>query len=145
MADTKSFAVFLPAWVATQSDLVALVGDRVGPWQSAQGEVLPRIVYHRISGGNVRSLTGPSGLSRERWQIDCYGATYSSAEAVARKIKGRKGDVRLDGYRGTLAGVVVRACLLEDDRDEPIPPADASDRATYCVSLDFSVSCDEVT
>lgn len=145
MAVPNDLGPFLSAWVATQSDLVLLVGTRVVPWKRLQGTELPAIVYQEISGTGIGHLVGLSGLDWAVYQIDCYAATYKQARAIAALVRGRKGDPRLDRYVGTLANTTVRAIFCQDQRDGPENPQHGDDAGTCCVQLDMKCWFDFVT
>jgi hypothetical protein len=65
-----------------QPAIAALVGERVYPVTLPQGATLPAMTYQVISGaGDGDAHTGP-GLSRRRYQFDCWAATYGTAAAL---------------------------------------------------------------
>lgn len=130
-------AEFFVAWAASQSDLTALIGSRISPWDSARKDGAPRVTYFLVSGDRVNTLAGPTKLAVQRWQLDCWGSSQKNAAAVARLFTGASGDSRLDGYRGTLAGITVQNCRLTDERDN-------SEIDSPCVSLDFEISWNTV-
>jgi hypothetical protein len=144
VAALPEFPDFLQAWVTTQEDLTALLGAagprrRLRPWQAARKDSPPKVTYTLVSSERVRGLPGPFGVLRQRWQLDCYGATAQQTRELARMFSGNgTPDQRLDGFRGTLAGVKVQSCVLEDERDnsEALTPGD--DAGSPCVQLDFA-------
>jgi hypothetical protein len=111
--------------------LAALVGDKVFPLRARPGVAAPYIVYSRVSGQRVRSLAGPSGLARPRFQFDCYGGTYAELRDVATQLR-----LALDGFRGTVAGVRIGGASLQNEIDafdfEPDPDL-------FRASLDFLI------
>jgi hypothetical protein len=115
--------------------LSALAEDRIYPMTAPQNAATPFITYQRISGPRLRSLLGASGQANPRIQIDVYGASYASAKAVAEQVR-----LALDNFRGTVAGVVIRACSLESDRDLIDPDVDPP---LHRVSHDFTIWHDE--
>lgn len=145
MAIPNDLGPFLYAWVATQSDLVAIVGTRVTPWKRLQGGDLPAITYEQISVNGIGHLRGLSGLDAQIYQLDCWAATYKQARTIAAMVRGRKGDPRLDRYTGVLAGTTIRACFCQEQRDAPDMPQFADDVGTPCVQLDFKIWMDFVT
>jgi hypothetical protein len=69
-----------------QPALAALLGERVYPVTLPQGATLPAITYQVISGaGEGDGHTGP-GLSRRRYQFDCWAATYGQAADLGRAL-----------------------------------------------------------
>lgn len=112
--------------------LTALVGQRVHWVRSPQGTASPRVVLYVISGLRDMHMQGPSGLIASRVQIDCIGASYGSAKAVARAV-----EARLSGYSGSASGVVFQGCFLIGERDD-FEDADTPDKL-FRTSLDFNI------
>jgi hypothetical protein len=145
MAAPTGFGEFLIAWVNTQTaDLLPLLGGtgalRVDPWQAARKETLSRVTYTLVSGHDEGALDGPSGLLKERWQIDCWGPLPADARYLARLMAGTRGDRRLDGYRGeVLAGLKVNLIRLIDSRDMSQELGPASDTGNPCIQQDYEV------
>lgn len=64
--------------------IAALVATRVYPTLLPQNPTYPAISYQRIS--NTPQL-GSTDLRETRYQIDCWGRTYASAQALAVVVK----------------------------------------------------------
>ena len=62
----------LVALLSADSGVSALVGNRIHPLVLPRKPTYPALVYQRVSGERVRSLSGPSGRVRPRVQIDAY-------------------------------------------------------------------------
>ena len=102
--------------------VAAVVSTRIYPVVLPQDVTLPAITYSRISGGQVNSLTGYSGLENPRIQIDVWGATYPACQTLAA-------DVHTAMDAATTFGA-----HLESDMDFY-----EDDTKIYRVSMDFSV------
>lgn len=102
----------LVALLSADSGVSALVGNRIHPLVLPRKPTYPALVYQRISGERVRSLSGPSGRARPRIQIDAYAQTYAAAKAVAKAVEDA-----LDGYAGPAGTDRIDAASLEGDRD----------------------------
>ena len=98
--------------LTTDAGFSALVGSRVYPLQIPQDAALPATAYQRISGLQVFSLSGSSGLARPRFQLTHVADEYSVVNGVANAAR-----AALNGYRNTIAGVEVQAAFLENDDD----------------------------
>lgn len=119
--------------LTTDATVASLVATRVFPEILPQDPTYPAIAYQRITTQRVRSMDGPSGLSRPRIQIDCYAAAYAQAKALADAVR-----LALDGKRFSYAGLDVQAAFLEDERDQEASEGrDIDDERR--VSLDFFV------
>lgn len=79
------------AAIKANASLVALLSSddklRVYPCVLAQADLLPSIVYQRVSTIPHNTLCGDTLTSRPRIQIDIYGQTYASARAVAVLVR----------------------------------------------------------
>jgi len=72
--------------LASDAGVSSLVSDRI-VWSSRpQGEALPCIVLHRITGARDYHLMGRSGLVESLVQIDCWAATWLAAKGVGRAV-----------------------------------------------------------
>lgn len=95
-----------------------LVSTRVYPNILPQKPTLPALVYSRISGPRIHTLTGTSGWSDARIQIDSWGATYIAAQDLAAAVR-----ASLDGFIGSLddgnspAATRRVAVRLDNERD----------------------------
>ena len=112
--------------------ITAIVDGRIDAVVSPQNETLPRITFQRISSNRVMSFGGPSGLTRGRFQIDCWAATYDDSKNLAEAVR-----LAMDGFSGLMGDVPVRVILLTDnDLFEANPK-------TYRVSMDFAIWYEE--
>lgn len=93
---------------------------RFYPVQAAQAVTVPFAVQQRIGTNAVRSLSGPSGLTQARIQIDIYDLDYDAARAMALAVR-----QALDGYAGVVTipatspaeTVSIRASSFQEERD----------------------------
>lgn len=114
--------------------VTALVSTRVYPGVRPQGSPLPAIVLNVISGVPSYSDDGEDGIEDDRIQIDCWGATYSSAKSVARSAISA-----LSAFRGTVNGVVFKYISVDGHRDSRETGTNAAEYL-YRTSLDFIVT-----
>lgn len=103
--------------------LKTLVDTRVDWGLRPQGSPLPGVAMFGVTGIPGMTMTGPSGWTRSRVQIDAWGRTYKSARDVADTIAGEGG--ALVGFRGTVRDVRLRTFILGrrtgDDTDAQGP------------------------
>lgn len=94
--------------LAGDAAVTALVADRIVWNARPQGEALPCIVLHRITGGRDYAMAGRTGLVESVVQIDCWGERWLSAKQVARAVV-----ASLDG----LAEEPFQAAFIDAERD----------------------------
>lgn len=139
----------LRAALLASSPVVALVVDRISPQPMPQGETLPCVTLKKISDQPIaRGQRGPSGLLDARVQIDAWGSTLVSAQALADAIvrvldpqnRRARGGVNVPLYVGAGSRIDWARVMNQQDFDEP-DVQDAGDPAIryHRVSTDFLV------
>lgn len=109
--------------------VTTLVGTRIYPQAAPQGTTADYVTYE-FSGNPIQAHDGSGGLHRGRISFLCHATTYANAKAVAAAIR-----VALDGFRGTMQGVSVGACLQEMEADAGFD----DDTRMHVVAVDFRV------
>jgi hypothetical protein len=132
----------LAAWIEALPAAVAL-GAKVYPFASApQAGPRPYVTYHRIRGGRIRSLTGPSGVSHPRIQLDTWSRDYKQGkqlhQAIVEAIDG------FSSYSGTLmTGRTVQVAIVEDEYDFQdafnTPPRHGDEVSEYRFLIELSI------
>ncbi len=122
------------ALLTEDTDVTALIGDRLEPVLTSQTLSRPNVVYQRITTSRLRSQDGPEGTGDIRLQLSCYADTYAGAKTLADKVR-----LALDGYRGTAAGITVDGISLEDEGDMPQPPLAGGEQGIHGVRQDYRV------
>ena len=107
-----------------------LVSVRINWSRRPQGAALPAIVLHRIDGTPDVHHAGASGLVVSRVQVDCWGASYGSAKAVARAV-----ETAITAQTFTQGATRFDVILIDSERD------DSTDETTplFRTSLDLMV------
>ena len=78
--------------MTVQEQILALLsggtaaGTRVYPLTAPDQVVKPYITYQRISSNSENVLSGNSGLTNTRMQIDVYATTYAEATSIAVQV-----------------------------------------------------------
>ena len=93
------------------------------------------ITYQRVSNDHARHMTGGSGITRSRWQIDCWARYASEADQLSEAV--RKSLDNLDGELGDADNQIKVNSFLEDDAEDFVPPIDASQVGRARVRMDF--------
>ncbi|HQS95087.1 MAG: hypothetical protein B7X90_01785 [Novosphingobium sp. 17-62-19] len=98
------------------SGIAALVGSRIDWGVRPQGDALPAIVLSRTSSVTGMKLSGPSGWTRSRIYVECWGRTYKVARDIADLIGGDDGV--LSGLRTTSGGIQLRTFIVGRRADQ---------------------------
>ncbi|WP_448216288.1 hypothetical protein [Endozoicomonas sp. 2B-B] len=86
--------------------------DVGGVFASVRGDDLPAVVYALVSSPRTVTITRQPQITESRFQVDCYGQSYSSVKAMAADIiSALHNQIMLDN-------VPVQLVLLEDQRDQ---------------------------
>ncbi len=111
--------------VLSASSLVNTLTTRIYPENRPAADALPAVVYSRLSGLRVNSLSGYSGLENARIQFDIYSSSVDKRRELS------------DNVITAITGATAFTCLLVDSPfdsydDEPTTPE-------YIRTLDFSI------
>ena len=101
--------------------LVALIGDRVFPTRIPQGETIPCLTFQRISTPRIltHDTSGATGdLTSPRFQFDAWATTGKVAKSITDQVR-----AALNGKKGVIGGVTIRAALAQDEAPDYIPEA----------------------
>ena len=120
--------------LSNDAGVAALVTARIYPAQAPQRVTAPFITYRRISGPRDHTLSGPTGLTRPRFEFSCWATTDDGAEALAAAVR-----AALANYSGTVVGVVIHYTKIDGERDLPFE----SSLQFYRVAVDVIISHDE--
>lgn len=144
MADETLIEFVLAAWIEALSVCTA-VGAKVYPWGNAPQATAtkPFVLYHRVYGGRVRSLDGPSGVSKPQIQLDVVGRNYLVVRRLAADI--REALEAVDhGY--DMGGRRVQVALPLDDVDADdgdVRPHHGDELTEHRATIDLEIWFDE--
>lgn len=117
------------------------VGGRIFPVTASMTQRMPFIVYNRVASARPIHLLGDSGLLQMNLQLDVFARSYAESKSVAELIR-----KRVHGYIGTVTdGTETESCdmAIRAERDDYVPPTDASDTGVFRVSIDVDISISE--
>ena len=100
--------------LVNDSDVNGLAGERVWPNLVPQGEKLPGITYQQISGPREQMMSGPAGMVRARYQLNCWAESYEAAKDLFDAVR-----LAMDSYIGTVLSVVIDLITVENEGDVP--------------------------
>ena len=87
----------IKALIAANSTANGLLAGRVYPGIFPEQYTLPAVAINIVSGIPNPTKTAPGDVDTLRVQVDCYGTTYTSAQATADAVRGA-----IDWYRGNV-------------------------------------------
>lgn len=111
--------------VLSASTIVNTLTTRIYPEIRPADDALPAVVYSRLSGLRVNSLSGYSSLENVRMQVDVYASSVDGRRALSDAVT----DVLTAAQ--TFSGLLVESPFDSYD-DEPTIPE-------YIRTLDFSL------
>lgn len=126
------------ALLLADAAVTAMVGTRVEPAGTAQTLARPNIVYQRVTTNRLYSQDGPAGSGDARVQLSIWADTYATVKDLADKVR-----TALEGYRGTVAGIVLDSVRLDDEDDMPLPPDAGREVGYKGVRQDYRVDFQE--
>ena len=112
------------------SAVQAICGQRVYWGEAPQGEALPYIVLHLISGGDTPHLRGTDGLWRYRVQVDCYAKDRPAVASLRDAVLNH-----LNGYSAGQTGL--RSCFIDSQREDI---GDAASARVPRIAIDFNIT-----
>lgn len=95
--------------LTSDSDVSAIVGNRVYPQIAAQEAAFPFVVYILSDIEPSDTKSGVSTLDEARYEVLAVCETYAEVADLTNKIR-----TALDRYTGTVAGVVIDSIQFTD-------------------------------
>jgi hypothetical protein len=102
----------LPERLEAVGAVTALVGTRIYPLRAPEGATRPFVTFQRISGIREVAFGADPGLARPRFQVTAWADTYAGAKSLATAIR-----QALERFRGTVLGVEILDCFVDNDED----------------------------
>jgi len=118
----------------------ALAHTRIYPNLLPESTTLPALTYQELTAFRQYVMTGPVGMVRFRFQINCWASTYAGADELSTEVR-----KALDGYSGTVENQYIHFIELLDEADmlENIAGLDVIKK--YGRRLDFYIWSNELT
>lgn len=101
-----------------------------------EGDSLPAVVLHKISGDHEHHMLSATGKVQGRIQVDAQAASPVAAETLAESIR-----QEMDGFRGLMGSTFVSTCHLDNERDLMTPPTEGRNESggVYTVQQDYTI------
>jgi len=125
----------LKTYLLADITLSALIGNKFYALLASQKATLPFCTFQKISTQTIDNIVSFDNVVIERWQIDCYGSTMDSVEAIKKAVFDR---LHKKLYL-TMSNYFVHAinCINELPINEPT--GDGTSEYYERISLDFSI------
>ena len=87
-------------------------GCRAYPASVPEVEGIPYVTYEHASTLYDRSMDGDANVATATYQVVIYAESYLAVQELARRVQ--RG---VDNFAGSVAGVTIDHCHIEDERD----------------------------
>lgn len=136
-----TIATAVRALLLTMSPVTALVGQRVYVQVLPQSPSLPEIRVQRVSQIEPSHLRGPINLLMARVQVDVFGTSKASVDAVDSALHGDGVTGGLKNFRGTVNGLRIQLIQPDNVRES----YEADELRQYRVMRDYVAHWSVVT
>ena len=133
MSDTTTEAIIYQLLTEDQG-VGDIVGDRVYPHHAADTDVLPFIVYQRISTARENLMTASDGLVTVRVQLDLYDTDHERSQELAEAVR-----LLLGCHRGNVGQAHVKRTWIDTEDEDYTTESDGSDDGEYRRIIDVMV------
>jgi len=120
--------------LSSDSGVSAIISTRIYPRIVPQLASLPALSYQQISGPREHTMSGPAGMVKSRWQINCVVESYSALRALADAVR-----KALDCYSGTASSTKIDVGFLDNENDGFDSIHDVKSSKRYTKILDFII------
>lgn len=103
MANIPTIEGAIKAVLEADSEIVAIVGDRIAPLAVPKGTPRPYITFRLLGGPNSQTHDSAVGLYQPRYQIECKANDYETANELSLRVI-----LAIHGFKGTIAGVFLQ-------------------------------------
>ncbi|MGR3220735.1 MAG: DUF3168 domain-containing protein [Candidatus Anammoxibacter sp.] len=97
--------------LSNDSDVLAIVGNRIFPIMIPQGVKKECITYQRVDSIPSNDKSGTSRLDVIKMDVDFWGSTFSTLKDLKEKAR-----TALDGFNGVNSGFTL-SIIFESERD----------------------------
>jgi hypothetical protein len=124
--------------LSSDDGVSALVSSRIKPHALSKSDVLPAIVYQRISTPRELPITGETGFTHPRFQLTCWASTYAVVRALADVVRSA-----LHGKRGSFGNSTIQGCFVIDEGDMAELAPDSDEERSFGIRLDIEIFYNE--
>lgn len=120
--------------VLNSTAVTCIVSGRVHYNHIPEYSAKPHVWFRVSSDTEERTLDGAGGLHEAICDLECVGATETSAQSLGDAVK-----TQIDGYKGAAGNATCQGAFLRDKDDDYIPFANRSDEGAHVVA--FTLTC----
>lgn len=106
----------LRSHLAGHAGLTGLVSSRISPEPLPQGETLPAVTYRVMHAERSEAMDGTRSSVAARVTLRSWAPTPLEALIVADQVR-----AALATFRGAMAGTLIEAAFIEDERTDYAP------------------------
>lgn len=119
-------------WLCAEIERAA--GCRAYPASVPEVESVPYVTFEHTQTQYDRSIDGTCNVALQTYNVVVYASTYLDAQRLARLVR-----LGVDNFTGSVGGVTITHCHIEDERDgQPVDFA-GDGKPTYAKELVFLV------
>lgn len=120
------------------TDVKALVDDRIYPVLMPEDAYLPAIVYTPLNASYDSALQGDTGFVKQTVQFVCHGESFKKARELSRKVK-----KAIQDLHGDVKGLYIEAVFIKTDFELSGNTALKFDTDEYMYCLEFEFHFNE--
>lgn len=126
----------LYSYLSNKASITALVSTRIYPEVGPNDAGYPFITYITVTGDQQHDMSGASGLTNVRMQIDAWADIIADRVSVSEALRNA-----LDGFTGNMGteNLNIRSCFLADYSTLRETEPEGRGQPIYRASLDFSI------
>ena len=132
--------IALDAFLKNSVELVSLAG-RIYPCFGEENAVRPFAIYRRISPTDYNPTLDGISVTKAMIEIAVIADRYKQAVELGAAIRRAKGggNLQLNGFQGTIDGVVIHSCFVIDERDDYDFVQDGKGKVVYLRLLTLEI------
>lgn len=131
----ENFQGALRAYLLSDPAIAGLVSTRIYSSPAPQSVSVPYVVISYQGKLAMNTLSAFSGVITDRWQIDAYGSTADSVQAVAKAIFNK---LHLKNHE-TWSGYKVYSAKFDNENDLSEPLNNGSENMYHRIQQDFLI------
>lgn len=129
----------MTTFVTADTDVHAIIANRMYPVFANHDTVVPYITYRRVNTERLGSHSGAAGnCVRTTFLLSCWAQTYDGAIDLSKKVR-----IRMDYVKGTWTTSIVKSCIVRNEADNFVPSPELIEKQYYARDITVEISHNE--